>query len=146
MSNDKQIHRHVGDDDDDQVGYGKPPRHSQFKRGQSGNPRGRKPRLAYEEDDFPIRRFMMEPIDVKLNGKKERLTTLEAILMKQAAKALAGDNRSAKLLFEYSGGLKDFRADWKRQKTEAGRKMVDEILKIANTWKFGTDDKKTGGS
>src|SRR5437868_15411219 len=26
---------------DYEVGYGKPPRHSRFKRGQSGNPRGR---------------------------------------------------------------------------------------------------------
>ena len=30
---------------DYQVGYGKPPRHTRFKRGQSGNPRGR-PREA----------------------------------------------------------------------------------------------------
>ena len=27
--------------DDDEVGYGKPPKHGQFKKGQSGNPKGR---------------------------------------------------------------------------------------------------------
>ncbi len=26
---------------DDEVGYGKPPRHTRFKKGQSGNPSGR---------------------------------------------------------------------------------------------------------
>ena len=26
---------------DDEVGYGKPPKHGQFKKGQSGNPKGR---------------------------------------------------------------------------------------------------------
>jgi hypothetical protein len=26
-----------------QVGYGRPPQHTRFKRGQSGNPRGRRP-------------------------------------------------------------------------------------------------------
>jgi hypothetical protein len=26
---------------DDEVGYGKPPGHSRFKKGQSGNPKGR---------------------------------------------------------------------------------------------------------
>jgi Family of unknown function (DUF5681) len=31
------------DDEDHQMGYGKPPRHSQFVKGQSGNPRGRPP-------------------------------------------------------------------------------------------------------
>lgn len=34
--------RAMTDKDDCEVGYGKPPRHSQFKPGQSGNPRGRK--------------------------------------------------------------------------------------------------------
>ena len=29
------------DEGDHEVGYGKPPRHSQFVKGQSGNPRGR---------------------------------------------------------------------------------------------------------
>jgi hypothetical protein len=28
------------DDDDDRVGYGKPPKHSRFKPGRSGNPNG----------------------------------------------------------------------------------------------------------
>ena len=31
------------DEGDHEVGYGKPPRHSQFIQGQSGNPRGRQP-------------------------------------------------------------------------------------------------------
>ena len=31
------------DKDDYQVGYGKPPDHSRFVKGQSGNPRGRPP-------------------------------------------------------------------------------------------------------
>lgn len=30
-------------DDDEYVGYGKPPKHSQFKKGASGNPKGRPP-------------------------------------------------------------------------------------------------------
>lgn len=30
------------EDDDEDVGYGKPPRRHQFKPGQSGNPKGRK--------------------------------------------------------------------------------------------------------
>ena len=29
------------DETDYEVGYGKPPKHTQFKRGQSGNPNGR---------------------------------------------------------------------------------------------------------
>jgi hypothetical protein len=36
----------MADDNDDEVGYGKPPKHGQFKPGKSGNPRGR-PRGAH---------------------------------------------------------------------------------------------------
>jgi hypothetical protein len=33
----------LDDERDYEVGYGKPPRHSRFVKGQSGNPRGRPP-------------------------------------------------------------------------------------------------------
>ena len=39
-----------------EVGYGKPPKHSQFKRGQSGNPQGRK------KQDRTIRAIMQKII------------------------------------------------------------------------------------
>ncbi len=148
MSKEEKIHLHIGDDDEDdyQVGYGKPPRHSQFKRGQSGNPRGRKPRVAYEEDDLPFRRYMMEPAIARINGKKMHVRKFETVLFKLYQKAMEGDFRSIKLLIEQTGGFKEFREEHKRQMTEASRKMVDEILKMANTWEFGPDDKKTGGS
>ena len=32
---------------DDEVGYGKPPRRTRFRKGQSGNPRGRPPRTGF---------------------------------------------------------------------------------------------------
>ncbi len=60
------------DDDAYSVGYCKPPKTSQFKKGQSGNPRGRKHRVSYEEDDFPIRKFMLEFVPVKIDGGSSR--------------------------------------------------------------------------
>lgn len=37
----KKIIDRAADKDDGKVGYGKPPKHSRFKAGQSGNPKGR---------------------------------------------------------------------------------------------------------
>jgi hypothetical protein len=137
---------HVEDDaenpgDEDKVGYCKPPKHSRFRPGRSGNPRGR-PRIAYEKDDFPVRRFLMEPIEVRLKGKKEQVPTYEAILMKLAAKALAGDSASTKLLLKYTGGLKDFREEWKRVKTEADMKVIEMVMEASNAWVNDLPDKK----
>ncbi|SHN87804.1 DUF5681 domain-containing protein [Bradyrhizobium erythrophlei] len=139
---------HIEDDaenpgDEDKVGYRKPPKHSRFRRGQSGNPRGR-PRVAYEKDDFPVRRFMMEPVEVTRKGKKEQVTTYEAILMRLAAKALAGDSASAKLLLKHTGGLKDFREEWKRVMTEADMKMIEMVREASNAWVNDLADKKAG--
>lgn len=88
----------MDDNDEYKVGYGKPPKTTRFKKGQSGNPNGRKPRVAYEEDDFPIRRFMMELMEVKLKGKKEKMTRFDVLLMTLIQKALSGCFKSLKLL------------------------------------------------
>src|SRR4051794_26939196 len=73
---------------DDQVGYGKPPRHSRFKKGQSGNPRGRPSlaRVAY--------RILNEKIRVRENGERRTITKLEAMLKQLANKGVSGDLRA----------------------------------------------------
>ena len=121
-------------DDDYAVGYGKPPAHTQFKKGQSGNPRGRRSRVSYEEDEFPIRRFMIEPVEVMFKGKKRRLPRLEVVLMSLITRAMAGCFKSQKLLLQESGGLKGFREEWKRQKTQADQDSIDQVLREAKDW------------
>jgi hypothetical protein len=82
--------------DDDDVGYKKPPKHTQFKRGQSGNPRGRpkgsrnlKTELAEE---------LQEQIRIKEGGARRTVSKQRAMIKSLAAKAVQGDARSATLL------------------------------------------------
>src|SRR3954447_15799584 len=76
----------------DQVGYGKPPRHSRFKKGQSGNPRGR-PRRS-ESLARVAHRILNEKIRVRENGERRTITKLEAMLKQLANKGVSGDLRA----------------------------------------------------
>ena len=149
MSRGTKFH-HVYDDaenpgDEDKVGYCKPPKHSRFRRGQSGNPRGR-PRVAYEEHDIPFRRYMMETTTAKFNGKKMKVTKFDALFFVLYQMALKGDFRSIKLLVEQTGGFKEFRADYKREMTEADREMIKWVIRESEEFmarsgaKEGADD------
>ena len=85
----------------DKVGYGKPPKHTQFKKGQSGNPKGRPKQVqAHMPVSSIIRHSLSEEVQGLVNGKTRKMTKLAAIIEVQSAKALKGDTRAAKLLID----------------------------------------------
>ena len=81
-----------GSDDDDKVGYKKPPRHSQFQKGQSGNPRGRAKSLRNLATD--VKKMLETPVKVMDEGKTKRVSTQEAALLRVREKALKGNDRN----------------------------------------------------
>jgi Family of unknown function (DUF5681) len=83
--------------DEEKTGYRNPPRHSRFRPGQSGNPKGR-PRRRNSMAGL-VEEVLAQPVAVTLNGKRKRLTTEAALLMRLREKALGGDLKAmAKLL------------------------------------------------
>jgi hypothetical protein len=122
------------DDKDDPVGYGKPPKHSQFKKGKSGNPDGRKRREAYEETDNPLRMYMLEQMAVTLKGKKVQMPVVDVLIKSIINKALGGCHKSQKLLIQESGGLKALREEYKRQRTKADEEFIEAVWKKAEEW------------
>ena len=77
---------------DHDVGYGKPPRHSRFKKGQSGNTKGR-PRGS-RNFSTDLKATLEEPIRVTNHGKSQTVSTQQAALMRFREKALSGDVRA----------------------------------------------------
>ncbi len=72
-----------------EVGYGKPPKAGRFRKGQSGNPKGRKPS---EENFLSIfRRLATRRIKANIDGAPRTLTLAEAIIAKNYQAALQGD-------------------------------------------------------
>ena len=83
-----------------EVGYGKPPKHSQFKKGKSGNPKGRpagKKNFATYLDTM-----LKSKVPISENGKTRKITTVEASLARLREKALKGDPRSLEKLLDYA--------------------------------------------
>lgn len=87
------------------VGYGRPPRHTRFRPGRSGNPKGR-PKGAKNETTI-LHEIMNRPIEIRESGRARKISVLAAILLKFAENALKGDPRSATFLLNRYGSGKD---------------------------------------
>lgn len=85
-------------DDDGGVGYGRPPRHTQFQKGQSGNPQGRPRGTPSIKADLAA--ALGELIDIKENGRTRTVTKQRAVLDTLISSAIA-DYRAMKPLLDY---------------------------------------------
>jgi Family of unknown function (DUF5681) len=77
------------------VGYGKPPAATRFKKGQSGNPKGR-PRGKRNASSL-ILRTLGAKVVINENGRRREITKFEAALTQLANKAAQGDMRALNL-------------------------------------------------
>ena len=114
------------------VGYGKPPKATQSKKGQSGNPRGRPkkptPKLsppAAWENEAIMRRVLEETVKVRDNGQLRDMPKAEALQRKYEQMALSG--QSVHLMRDLK---KDFLAEDKRrqEQIEADHAMVKTYI------------------
>ena len=85
-------------DADNRVGYRRPPRHSRFQPGRSGNPRGRPPGVKSLSDI--VRKIVGQKVTVTENGRARRVPRLEAILLRAAGEASRGDPPALRLLLQ----------------------------------------------
>jgi hypothetical protein len=78
------------------VGYRRPPRERQFRKGQSGNPSGR-PEGALGLRAM-LNRELKQWVTVNEGGKRRRMTKYEVLCRQLVNKALTGHERSVKLI------------------------------------------------
>jgi Family of unknown function (DUF5681) len=74
-----------------EIGYGKPPRHAQFRQGRSGNPGGRPRHRATERVKELALQEAYRPITVKEGGRALALPAIQAILRSQVELAAQGN-------------------------------------------------------
>ena len=83
---------------EEEKGYGKPPKKHQFKKGVSGNPRGRP--KGKKSFTALFKQLENEKITVQINGKTEKLTIEQAILKRVMIDSVVGKSSSARLYVE----------------------------------------------
>ncbi|HWZ06950.1 MAG TPA: DUF5681 domain-containing protein [Bradyrhizobium sp.] len=79
-------------EDDFKVGYKRPPQHSRFQPGSSGNPGGKQKAVRNLGSD--VKRTLEVPVRLNEQGKARRVSTQEAALLRLREMALKGDARS----------------------------------------------------
>jgi hypothetical protein len=84
------------DNEAPKIGYRNTPRHTRFKPGQSGNPRGR-PRTRRTLADV-VEHTMAMPVPVTVKGRRKTVPTITALVWRLREKALGGDLRSLQML------------------------------------------------
>ena len=78
------------------VGYKRPPRHTQFQPGRSGNLKGRP--KGVQNFSTVIEKELRAPIEVTENGKRKRISKRQAIVKQTVNKAVAGDPKATSII------------------------------------------------
>jgi Family of unknown function (DUF5681) len=92
------------------VGYGRPPKHTRFKPGHSGNPKGRLKGTKNLKTDLVEE--LSERISVSEGGKPKKLSKQRALLKSLVAKAITKcDTRAANILLNLMVRLFDVSAE-----------------------------------
>lgn len=78
------------------IGYGKPPEHSRFQPGQSGNPKGR-PKGSLNLATA-VNRALREKVMITENGRRKLMTKLDVAVKGLVNRAVKGDARAMQQL------------------------------------------------
>ena len=86
--------------DNNKIGYKKPPQKSQFKKGKSGNPKGRPKKSEYLYFSDLCIEMLNEKITITENGTKKEILKKEAFVRALFNQCLSGKSAHAKLIMD----------------------------------------------
>ena len=106
---------------DNPVGYKRPPVHSRFQKGQSGNPRGRPKKVTdFMEDAAEI---LGGTVTGQAKGKSITMPMVRAVLRRLCRDALKGDNRALRRVIDLMLTLEPVAGDKAKQVEENDKAM-----------------------
>jgi hypothetical protein len=103
------------------VGYGKPPVHTRFRKGKSGNPTGKRKRGKAERAEALIRRELYRSLTVREGEAVTKMTALQAVIRSLIACAAKGNVPAQRALVKVAQDIEDARAC--RSGTAANKKL-----------------------
>ncbi len=127
------------------VGYGKPPKASQFKKGESGNPAGRK--KGSRSHSEIIAKAMNETVTVTVGGRKRKMTMMEVAFSQQTKKAAEGDRHAIKLMMGLLNEATDREAARQAgSPLDAQERKAGDQLVLGRAARPGQDPRAGGGA
>jgi len=111
------------DERDYEVGYGKPPRHTRFEPGRSGNPRGRPP--SAKNIKTLLSKALNELVVVTEPGGRRKVSKREAIVTQLVKRSAKGDYKAIQILL---GMLRDIEGDTDAHSSDAAFTEADQQI------------------
>jgi hypothetical protein len=109
-----------------EVGFGKPPERTRFKKGRSGNPKGRprkKPDLYSE-----LTKVLRENVTITVEGQQNKVTVQQALLLRLRDQALRGELWAGKLLQKVVAALPESGSESGRVDMQSIGAKFDRIM------------------
>jgi hypothetical protein len=100
--------------DSSPVGYGKPPVHSRFRKGQSGNPSGKRRPGEAGDAQALIRQEAYRLLTIREGDKISRIPALQAVIRSQIASAAKGSVPAQRAVFK---AVQDIEAEARARRT-----------------------------
>ena len=114
--------------ENDEIGYGNPPRHTQFRKGVSGNPKGRP--TGSRNLATVLARALREKVVVNENGRRRTMTKLDAAVGQLVNKSASGDLAALRQLMALAGSTEERLPDSNETEvTEVDAKVMKNVLK-----------------
>src|SRR5215471_14892353 len=115
------------DERDYPIGYGKPPPHTRFVKGQSGNPRGRPP--GAKNMKTLLTRALNELVVVTDNGGRRKVSKREAIVTQLVNRSAKADFKAIQIVL---GLVRDIESDTDPHSadptyTEADQQIIQRV-------------------
>ncbi len=115
---------------DPKLGYGRPPVSRQFRKGQSGNPKGRPKGTANVATI--LTRTLRERVVINENGRRKTISKLEAAVKQLVNKAASGELRALRHLVELARDAETTQSVQNQSKQEIGeldQEVIEGLLK-----------------
>jgi len=130
----------VSENEDEDIGYKKPPKASQWKPGQCGNPKGRPKKIK----DFSklLDLELGQPVQITINGQLQTLTKGEFIVKNIVNSAMKSDRAAQKLVvasMKSNQAIEEFELD------EGDREALEALLQQGKPEKKGSEESSNGG-
>jgi Family of unknown function (DUF5681) len=117
------------------VGYRRPPRGHQFKKGLSGNPRGR-PKGTKNESTILKELLLERRVKIREGGRRRSVPVLEAMLLRFAEDSLKGDTKSAAFLLNRYGQQVSGEVE-QPESSEDDREILEAFIRRAQKTRKG---------